>query len=236
MKSEFFGKDFIDKARMWDDKDDLIILAADEYQRMAVFKYNNRGTVPDDDLFEAHALLLALNKEKALGVSLPPLSPTNTYFDRIRQELQNAAVLSANNIRTRDQKNFADAQFDKYSALFSDEYCYDFSDSDYARIQQLINEIREIIQTSELIPENHKARLLRRLEATQRELHKKTSDIDRFWGFIGESGIVLRKFGEDLKPLSERITEFGRIILAVVFAKEGIAALPVVTELLKLNK
>jgi hypothetical protein len=63
------------------------------------------------------------------------------------------------------------------------------------------------------------------------ELHKKTSDIDRFWGFIGEAGIAMRKFGDDLAPISERILELGGIVITVIFAKEGIQALPEVSQI-----
>jgi hypothetical protein len=66
----------------------------------------------------------------------------------------------------------------------------------------------------------------------QRELHKNATDIDRFWSFIAETGIVARKFGEDLKPITDRAMEVGRIVFAVVMAKEGIKALPEITKLL----
>ena len=42
----------------------------------------------------------------------------------------------------------------------------------------------------------------------------------------------MRKFGEDLRPISERVLELGSIVIAVIFAKEGIKALPEVSEML----
>ena len=36
----------------------------------------------------------------------------------------------------------------------------------------------------------------------------------------------MRKFGEDLAPISERVLELGGIVINVIFAKEGIKALP----------
>ena len=66
----------------------------------------------------------------------------------------------------------------------------------------------------------------------QNEIHKKTSDIDRFWGFVAEAGIVARKFGEDLKPISDRVTELGKIVVAVIMSHEGIKALPEISKLL----
>jgi hypothetical protein len=42
----------------------------------------------------------------------------------------------------------------------------------------------------------------------------------------------MRKFGEDLRPVSERILELGKLVVAVVFAKEGIKALPELSQIL----
>jgi hypothetical protein len=64
------------------------------------------------------------------------------------------------------------------------------------------------------------------------ELYRKTSDIDRFWGFLGEAGIAMRKFGDDLAPISQRVLELGSIVIGVIFAKEGIRALPEVSQIL----
>jgi len=46
----------------------------------------------------------------------------------------------------------------------------------------------------------------------------------------------MRKFGEDLKPISERVLELGTIVLAVIFAREGIKALPEVGQILLANE
>ena len=46
----------------------------------------------------------------------------------------------------------------------------------------------------------------------QSELHKRVSDLDRFWGLIGDAGVVLGKFGEDAQPFVERIREIAEIV------------------------
>lgn len=99
----------------------------------------------------------------------------------------------------------------KYQARFKGNFCYEFSEGDLARIQQLINELREQISTFPKFEEKHRQRLLRRLEKLQNELHKKVSDLDRFWGLIGDAGVVMRKFGEDAKPIVDRLVEIGNI-------------------------
>jgi hypothetical protein len=57
----------------------------------------------------------------------------------------------------------------------------------------------------------HRARLLRRLESLQSEMHKKMSDVDRIWGLVGDAGIVIGKFGKDAKPIVDRIKELSQI-------------------------
>ena len=115
---------------------------------------------------------------------------------------------------------------------FARAQVYEFEDEDFRRVQALIGELRDLLRDNSLITEEHQKRLLRRLESMRAELHKRTTDIERFWGFLGEAAIVIRKFGEDLKPISERVLELGGIILRVIFAKEGIKALPELNRML----
>ena len=50
------------------------------------------------------------------------------------------------------------------------------------------------------------------MEKIQSELHKKVSDLDRFWGLIGDAGVVIGKFGNDAKPIVDRIKEIADIV------------------------
>jgi hypothetical protein len=58
---------------------------------------------------------------------------------------------------------------EKYSNRFSQDAVYRFSDDDFNRIQVLINELRDLINNSQVITAKHKQRLLERLERMQRE-------------------------------------------------------------------
>jgi len=100
---------------------------------------------------------------------------------------------------------------EKYAALFGTTFIYQFSDGDLTRIQQLINELRDAITKSELFDAKHKQRILNKLEGLQSELHKKMSNLDRFWGLIGEAGVAIGKFGQDAKPFVDRIREIYQI-------------------------
>jgi len=89
---------------------------------------------------------------------------------------------------------------------------YEFSQGDLDRIQILVNELREQVFKSDDFEDDHKRRLLSRLEKLQAELHKKMSDLDRFWGLIGDAGVAVGKFGDDVKPIVDRIKEITEIV------------------------
>lgn len=91
-------------------------------------------------------------------------------------------------------------------------FAYEFSQGDMDRVQELINELRELIANTTQLEREHQQRLLRRLEKLQSEMHKKLSDLDRFWGLIGDAGVVLGKIGNDAKPFVDRVREIADIV------------------------
>ena len=107
---------------------------------------------------------------------------------------------------TANETLFKDTQA-KYSAKLGGCFTYEFSEGDLKKVQTSINELRDLISGSELIEDSHKQRLLKRLERLQSELHKKMSDLDRFWGFVGDAGVMVGKFGTDAKPFTARIRD-----------------------------
>ena len=102
---------------------------------------------------------------------------------------------------------------------------YEFSDNDLNRIQTLINELRDWIGKSKCFEEEHRQRLLRKLEKLQAELHKKIRNLDRFWGLFVDAGIAVGKFGEAVKPMVERIQEIADIVFKVQSAAEKVKGL-----------
>ena len=191
-----------------------------------------------DDYVEALSILRAFSMARDAKVeTFPELGPQRhqnvtsiaAYFGKLRNQVR--AELT-----NRHARGYFDSKTDEYVSLFSKASIYEFSEPDFKRVQDLMNELRDLIRGSTLISDEHKRRLLRRLEAMSNELRRKTNDIDRFWGFIGEAGIAMRKFGEDLAPISERVLELGGIVVSVIFAKEGIKALPEVSQIFLPNE
>lgn len=92
------------------------------------------------------------------------------------------------------------------------EFSYEFTQGDLDRVQVLLNELRVQIATAGFLGEDHRTRLLARLEKLQGELHKKVSSLDRFWGMFSDAGIALGKFGTDAKPIFDRVSEMTQIV------------------------
>lgn len=146
------------------------------------------------------------------------ISETNTYFEFSEDTLNNCQALYEIISEIGQQqkhvinRNKIEMLRNKFRLEISNGFCYEFSAGDLERIQKLVNEIRGKIADSDMLEENHKERLLARLERLQRELHKKTSDLDRFWGLTGDAIVILRKFGEDSKPIVDRVREIAEIV------------------------
>lgn len=122
------------------------------------------------------------------------------FFNNINTEFENK--------RTKDLISDTKNRFD---IRFNNTFSYEFTQGDLDRVQVLISELRDEITKSELFDEKHRRRLLMRLEKLQSELHKKVSDLNNFWGLLGEAGVAVGKFGNDVKPIVDRMKEIATI-------------------------
>ncbi len=110
----------------------------------------------------------------------------------------------------------------RYTIRLGKTFYYEFSDGDLKRLQELINELRDLIKTTAELENGHRDRLLKRLEKLQAELHKRVPNLDRFWGLIGDAGVVLGKLGRDAKPFVDRIREIAELVWRTQAAIEGL--------------
>lgn len=164
-----------------------------------------------DKLVEAYALLAEVINANMLPikVDVPVITgPFSTqvcrsYFEFVRN-VHAACILVQSEGRVASFR-------EKFRVGLGKTFLYEFSQGDLVEVQGLINELRGLISESKDLDQNHKQRLLRRLEQLQSELHKKMSDLDRFWGLIGDAGVVLNKLGNDAKPIVDRIREISQI-------------------------
>jgi hypothetical protein len=166
-----------------------------------------------DALLEGFPLVCSIidNFELSMPIDINRPLLTGTLADDAK-----AMRTFLNSIQEEFKKKHSQMRFDttknRFDALLNQSFSYEFSQGDLDRVQQLINELREEINTSNLFEQKHKSRLLKRLEKLQAELHKKMSDIDVFWGLVGDAGVAIGKFGKDAKPFVDRIREITDIV------------------------
>lgn len=162
-------------------------------------------------LQEALALIMEIHESELLQVDVPfPRMDDNfqTESQSIYQflnEVANRLIAEASRLRLQSLRSH-------FRSSLGNSFAYEFSQGDLEQVQELINSLRDLISKSDKFELEHQQRLLRRLEKLQTELHKKVSDLDRFWGLIGDAGVVLGKFGNDAKPIFDRIIEIANIV------------------------
>jgi len=140
---------------------------------------------------------------------MPPLGGSKMENIEIIRQYFCDAKASVDEEATQVLVDSAKARFlSKLKATFA----YEFSDGDLKRIQTVLNELRDLVNASEIFDAKHKQRILRKLESLQSALHKRVSSLDKFWGLIGEAGVALGKFGKDAKPFVDRIKEIAQIV------------------------
>jgi len=106
---------------------------------------------------------------------------------------------------------------EKYLVELGHAFRYEFSDGDLSQIQSRLNELRDRISTSDFFNEKHKERLLKKLEELQAALHKKMSDLDKFYALVGEGAVIVGRYGQAAKPFLDTITA----ILKLVWIAQG---------------
>lgn len=109
-----------------------------------------------------------------------------------------------------------------YNDIFSKKV-YSLSDNEYATIQQNINTLRDKINNSKDFTDEHRDRLLKKLEELQKEIHKKMSSYDKILGNVVSIGHTLGRTTKEAEPFIHEVKE----ILKIIFkSKETTENLP----------
>lgn len=116
----------------------------------------------------------------------------------------------------------------RFAKAMNTDYGYELTDGDVKEAQQLIDELRKFIQTTTDLSDDHRRRLLERLETVQTELHKKMSSLDRIYCLTIEASIVAGKVGENAKPFLSAAKALFQLAWRTHAHKEGLpsGALP----------
>lgn len=162
-------------------------------------------------LLEAYALIIEIVESKILSVAPPNFEISGNRDEDCHRMFQYLTALEEYCVSESSKLMVASLRT-HFKAALGSGFSYEFSQGDLERVQILINQIRDLISQTTGLEKDHQRRLLARLEKLQSEMHKKVSDLDRFWGLIGDAGVVLGKLGKDAKPIVDRIKEVADIV------------------------
>ena len=164
-------------------------------------------------LLETYLLLSEIAEAHMLPFAIkPPLIPDNpelalrcstiaVYINEVKEACEShAEQLEIERTRARLRSSLGTT------------FAYEFSQGDLDRVQSLINDLRTLVSSVDGLDSSHRQRLLKRLESLQSEMHKRVSDLDRFWGLVGDAGVVLGRLGDSAKPIVDRIREIADIV------------------------
>ena len=205
MEEKLFTQDFIDNLPD-DDIEAWIVVSTEVLNHIESIKAGKF-------LYESYAFILTMLESRPIGIKAG--SPKfDVWEDAIKlgRVLGDIRNITTKVLKERTSEDTFKRSLEFYKMQMKPGFSYEFLDSDYNRLQELINEIRTLTSESGQIEEKHKRRLLRKIEALQQELHKRMSNLDAFWGLMGEAGVALGKFGQDVKPLTDRVCEILQIV------------------------
>lgn len=213
---DIFSDEFINK--LPEDTIQALLKICEEFERY------DKIVRPDSKVPEyylsALGIFLAVLDTRGIDIKIPERPAIGDIDSVNNANIKNFFAIVYPSLKARANNKFLEKETSKYVDKIVVDGIYEFSDDDFKRIQTLLNEMRDIISSSKVISEKHKTRLLNRIEQFQKTLNKKTSDLDLFWSFIGESGIVIGKFGKDVKPFVDRIRELSEIVGKVIRIQE----------------
>ena len=182
-----------------------------------------------DEYLKALAVLKAFSEAQGINLEYPSLSDNkqgNTPTWQKKYDDMAAIEKLFGEARVVFDRGFVVGTTETYKTLieqkFGKGFFYEFSEGDLKRIQVLLNELRDLVRETKELDEDHKSRILQRLEKLQAELHKRVSDLDRFWGLIVDASIVGRKVGENAKLIVDRMHEIVDIVFRVQARVEGL--------------
>lgn len=157
----------------------------------------------------AYGYLLAYAKR--LDFSIPHVASEGDRVKNITaiRSFVNQLSSQAEKIYTEKTMHLASEKFD---LLFGNEFYYELDQKDIDKIQNLINELRDLITNTDEIPEEQRTRLLKRLEELQVALNQRISNFDKFWGVAVEISGYMGQIGKNVKPVTDRLMEILNIV------------------------
>jgi hypothetical protein len=163
-----------------------------------------------EDLIEDFAFLIVIIKKN----NWDNFKEIQMYPENVEQTITTIidyAEFVERKLTDKNRNDIWSKALDYYNAEMKVTKYYELTDGDITKIQDLINQLRQEINNSPIIENDHKLRILMRLEKMQKELHKRMSDYDKAYGILFDGMVLMQKFGESVKPITELIREISNL-------------------------
>lgn len=121
--------------------------------------------------------------------------------DALANQMFQAFNSNLDQARMRARTSSVSDNVDRYLDKMNKSARFEFVEGDYNRLQDLLNEMRDVVTKSDELEKEHKTRLLKKIEQLQSVLNKRMSSLDQFWALLGEVNGVLPLVHENLKEL-----------------------------------
>ena len=96
-------------------------------------------------------------------------------------------------------------------AVASDVVYFEIDDDDKGKILALCQKMRKIIWATDVFDDPHRIRLLKRISAIETQVHEPKGMYDVILAGVVDFGDAAGKFGEKVKPLTDRMREIGLV-------------------------
>lgn len=113
---------------------------------------------------------------------------------------------------------------EKYLMVLESGFYYEFSKGDVDAIKQLIKDLREKIESCEELEEDHRSRVLIKLNDLDTELNIKMTKLDKVYILITEAQILVHKLGETSKPIIQIIKQIVNFAWRAEARAEGLSS------------
>ncbi|OPK11867.1 hypothetical protein [Pseudomonas sp. VI4.1] len=188
-------------------------IAACEYVDQLIGERCDFGPFEHEILMEAYALVSEMAEARLIEFS--------TVLDDVEVHHVSSCMAIANflwgvsyELEQQQAAQTLASMKRQFANIISSSFTYEFTESDVARIQTLLGELWQLLCDNDELEEQHKRRLLKRIESLQSEIRMKMSDLDHFYGLTVEGSVMRKKVGGNLKPIVDRIMEITKITWA----------------------
>jgi len=194
-----FSDNFIKKLP----EDNTLALDAicDEYIAFKKIHCDNKDPIEIEEMYSselinAYALLLAFIESRKINLKDEPpdrLSPDNVTAIK---QIHSRFIELSKHIKPKVRSLTLKRAKEKYLQAFNG-FLYEFSTGDIKNIKQLIKDLRAQLESCNELDDDHKARVIKKLNDLDSEINIKMTNLDKAYALVIEAQILMHKLGKD---------------------------------------